>query len=132
MADSENYRKGLEVRRRLLGDAQAARMTSSTDADPVMKQFAEFAIEHVFGAVWTRPGLDFKTRTMICVISDAATQHPAELALHLRMALREGWTEHELSEALLQLVGYLGVPATREALMVATKTFAEVRAEQQG
>jgi 4-carboxymuconolactone decarboxylase len=94
-----------------------------------MKQFIDFATEHVFGGLWTRPGLDLKTRALVCVISDAATHQHPELAIHLRMALRQGWKEEELSEALLHLIGYLGAPAVREALLTATKTFAEVRAE---
>jgi 4-carboxymuconolactone decarboxylase len=132
MAETEMYRKGAEVRRRLLGDAYVERVAKTSYAEPVMKEFIDFATEHVFGALWTRPGLDFKTRALISVISDASTHALPELAIHLRMALRQGWKEEELSEALLHLVGYLGAPAVREALLVATKTFAEVRAEGKG
>lgn len=132
MAETEMYRKGAEMRRRLLGDAWVERTAKTSYADPVMKQFIDFAAEHVFGALWTRPGLDLKTRTLICVISDAATHQHPELAIHLRMAMRQGWKEEELSEALLHLIGYLGAPAVREALLTATKTFAEVRAEGKG
>jgi 4-carboxymuconolactone decarboxylase len=123
------YRKGAEMRRRLLGDAWVERTAKTSYAEPVMKQFIDFATEHVFGGLWTRPGLDLKTRALVCVISDAATHQHPELAIHLRMALRQGWKEEELSEALLHLIGYLGAPAVREALLTATKTFAEVRAE---
>src|SRR5271155_6040839 len=82
-----------------------------------MKKFIDVATETVFGALWTRPGLDLKTRALICVISDTATGREPELALHLRMALRQGWTEEELTEALLHLSGYVGVPIIRESLM---------------
>jgi len=132
MAETEMYRKGAEIRRRLLGDAWVERTAKTSYADPVMKQFIDHATEHVFGALWTRPGLDLKTRALVCVISDAATHQHPELAIHLRMALRQGWKEEELSEALLHLIGYLGAPAVREALLTATKTFAEVRAEGKG
>ena len=64
------------------------------------------------------------------MISDAATGREPELGLHLRMALRQGWTEDELTEALLHLSGYVGVPIIRESMMVASKVFAEYRAEQ--
>jgi 4-carboxymuconolactone decarboxylase len=67
---------------------------------------------------------------LICVISDAATGREPELGLHLRMALRQGWSEEELTEALLHLSGYVGVPIIRESMMVASKAFAEYRAEQ--
>jgi 4-carboxymuconolactone decarboxylase len=129
MAETEMYRKGAEMRRRLLGDAWVERTAKTSYAEPVMKQFIDFATEHVFGGLWTRPGLDLKTRALVCVISDAATHQHPELAIHLRMALRQGWKEEELSEALLHLIGYLGAPAVREALLTATKTFAEVRAK---
>lgn len=129
MAETEMYRKGAEMRRRLAGDAWVERTAKTSYADPIMKQFIDFATEHVFGALWTRPGLDLKTRALICVISDAATHQLPELNIHLRMALRQGWKEEELTEALLQLFGYLGAPAVREAMLTATKTFAEVRSE---
>ncbi len=64
------------------------------------------------------------------MISDTTTGREPELALHLRMALRQGWTEEELTEALLHLSGYVGVPIIRESMMVASKVFAEFRAEQ--
>jgi len=128
MSDSETLRKGQEMRRRLLGDAWVDRTAKTSYADPIMKEFIDVATESVFGTLWTRPGLDLKTRTLICVISDAATAHEAELEIHLRMALRQGWTEHELTEALLHLLGYVGAPAARDALLVASRVFKEVKA----
>ena len=113
MKDSETYRKGAEMRRRLLGDAFVDRSTKTVYADPVMGKFIDVATETIFGMLWTRPGLDLKTRTLVCVISDAATGREPELAIHLRMALRQGWTEEELTEALIQLVGYVGAPFAR-------------------
>lgn len=132
MAESEGYRRGAEIRRRLLGDAYVERVGRTTYADPVMREFIDHATEHIFGALWSRPGLDLKTRALVCVVSDAATGQEAELAIHLRMARREGWTETELTEALLHLVGYIGAPAAREALLTATRVFAELRAEGAG
>jgi 4-carboxymuconolactone decarboxylase len=124
------YRKGSEVRRQLLGDAYVERTNRTTYGDPVMRQFIDLVTETVFGALWTRPGLDLKTRALVCVVSDAATGREPELAIHLRMALRQGWTEEELTEALLHMSGYVGVPLIREALLTATKVFAEVKAEK--
>jgi 4-carboxymuconolactone decarboxylase len=129
MADSELYKKGAALRRQLYGDAAVDKANATTYSDPVMKKFIDVATETVFGALWTRPGLDLKTRTLICVISDAATAREPELAIHLRFALRQGWTEDELTEALIHLSGYVGVPVIREAMLVAKKTFAEIRAE---
>ena len=130
MAESELYRKGAAIRRRLMGDGAVERSAREIYSDPVMKKFIDLATETVFGALWTRPGLDLKTRALICVISDTATGREPELALHLRMALRQGWTEEELTEALLHLSGYVGVPIIREAMMAASKVFAEHRAEK--
>ena len=128
MADSEMQRRGAAVRKQLLGEQWVEQTSRTTYADPVMRTFIDVVTETVFGALWTRPGLDLKTRTLICVVSDAATAHDAELEIHLRMALRQGWTETELTEALIHLLGYCGAPASRDALLVASRVFKEVRA----
>jgi 4-carboxymuconolactone decarboxylase len=118
------------MRRKLMGEAYAAKLDSSVYSDPIMEKFAEVTQETIFGTLWTRPGLDLKTRAMICVISDAATGRDPELKLHLRFALNQGWTEDELAEALLHLAGYVGAPLVREAMLTACATFAEIRAEK--
>ena len=130
MAVSELYQKGQELRRQLLGDAYVERVNQTAYADPMMKKFIDMATETVFGALWTRPGLDLKTRTLICVVSDAATARTPELAIHLRMARRQGWTEDELIEVLLHLSGYVGVPLVREAMLTAKEVFGEMRKER--
>lgn len=128
MPDSEAYRKGSEMRRKLLGDAYVERANKTTYNDPTTRKFIDVVTETVFGTLWTRPGLDLKTRTLVCVVSDAATGQAPELAIHLRMALRQGWTEDELSEVLLHLSGYVGAPLAREAFLVAKQLFADVKA----
>ncbi len=95
-----------------------------------MKKFGDYAREAVFGMLWTRPGLDMKTRALICVISDTAQARWPELAIHLRMARNQGWTEDELAESLMHLCGYIGLPSVREALLTAKEVFAEMRAEK--
>lgn len=127
MAESELYRKGEVLRRQLLGDAYVERINQTTYNDPLMRKFIDVATETVFGALWTRPGLDLKTRALVCVVSDAATGRDPELALHLRMARRQGWTEEELTEVLLHLTGYVGTPIIREAMLTARRVFEEVR-----
>lgn len=127
MPDSELRQKGRALRRKLLGDETVDRMDKAIYNDPIMAKFAEVTQESIFGALWSRPGLDLKTRALICVISDAATGRDPELALHLRMARNQGWTEDELVEALLHLSGYVGVPLIRESLLVAKETFAKMR-----
>jgi 4-carboxymuconolactone decarboxylase len=95
-----------------------------------MGRFGAYATEAVFGMLWSRPGLDLKTRTLICVVSDTVMGRPEELKIHLRMALRQGWTEDELVEAILHLGGYAGLPLAREALLTARETFQEIRSEE--
>ena len=129
MAESELHQKGAAMRRRLMGDAAVERAAREIYSDPVMKKFIDVATETVFGALWTRPGLDLRTRALICVVSDACTGREPELALHLRMALRQGWSEEELTEVLLHLSGYIGVPIIRECLQVASRVFKEHRTE---
>ena len=86
MAESENYKKGTEIRRKLMGEKYADAMNKSVYADPMMQKFGDYSREAVFGMLWSRPGLDFKTRALICVVSDTAQARWPELAIHLRMA----------------------------------------------
>jgi 4-carboxymuconolactone decarboxylase len=129
MTDTQLHEKGAAMRRKLYGEAAADRSAREVYTEPMMQKFLDIATENVFGALWTRPGLDLKTRTMICVASDVATGREPELAIHLRFALRQGWTEEELTEAMLHLSGYVGLPLVRGAMLVAKKVFAEIRAE---
>jgi 4-carboxymuconolactone decarboxylase len=129
MADSPLRAKGRAMRRKLMGDAYADKLDGGIYKDPIMEKFAEVTQETIFGTLWTRPGLDLKTRALICVISDAATGRDPELNLHLRFAINQGWTEDELSEALLHLTGYVGAPLVREALLTAVEVFKELRDE---
>jgi 4-carboxymuconolactone decarboxylase len=128
MADTSRLEQGRAMRRKLMGDAYADRLEQTVYTDDVMRKFADYSTEAVFGGLWTRPGLDTKTRALICVVSDTATGRTPELAIHVRMALRQGWTEDELVEALLHLSGYVGLPLVREALLTAREVFAEMRA----
>ena len=130
MAKSATFQKGTEMRRKLMGEAYADKLDKSVYTDKVMEGFAEVTREAIFGTLWTRGVIDLKTRTLITVISDTATARTPELRLHLRMALNQGWTEEELTESILHLVGYVGAPSVREALLVASEVFAEIRAEK--
>ena len=132
MAKSALWKKGDAVRTRLMGQAAVKTMKKGVYNDPIMDKFGDYAREAVFGMLWSRPGLDLKTRALICVISDTATHAWPELAIHLRMARRMGWTEDELAEALMHLCGYIGLPAVREAMIIAKGVFAEMRAEPDG
>jgi 4-carboxymuconolactone decarboxylase len=132
MAKSAMHKKGSAVRRELMGEAMADKMAKTVYNDPLMEGFADWTREAVFGLLWTRPGLDLKTRALITVITDTSTAAWPELRIHLRMARNQGWTEAELGEALLHTAGYIGAPSVREALIVAREVFAEMRAEAGG
>ncbi len=132
MAKSPMHEAGSKLREELMGRALADKMAESVYADPLMDGFADWTREAVFGLLWTRPGLDLKTRALITVITDTATAAWPELRIHLRMARNQGWTEAELGEALLHTAGYIGAPSAREALLVARQVFAELRAEASG
>jgi len=130
MAKSDLYEKGVALRSELLGEAFTQRLNQNTYDDPIMQKFRELTAETVFGALWTRPGLDLKTRTLICVITDVTMGREPEMELHVRMARRQGWTEEELTEALLHMSGYVGVPLIREALLTASRVFKAMRNEE--
>ena len=122
--------KGRKIRQELIGDKLIGDMAKSVYTDPIMQKFGDYATDAVFGGLWGRPGLDLKTRTLICVISDTSTGRWPELKIHLRMARRQGWTVDELSEALLHLSGYVGLPRVREAMLIARETFTELSDEE--
>ena len=129
MAESELYKKGTTIRNKLMGKKYADKMNKTVYDDPIMEKFGTYAREAVFGMLWGRPGLDLKTKTLICVISDTSQARWPELAIHLRMARNQGWTEDELSEVLMHLCGYIGLPSVREALLTAKEVFHEMRSE---
>src|SRR3954452_5024199 len=100
---SELYGKGMAKRRQLMGGAAVEAAGKGVYSDPVMQKFLDVAVENVFGNLWTRPGLDDKTRALIGVISDTSTGREPELELHLRMARRQGWNEDALIAVILPL-----------------------------
>lgn len=119
-------RRGMEVRRAVLGDAYVDR--SAAARTPLNEEFQEvFLNRYTWGEIWTRPGLERRARSMITVAMLIALNREEELAIHLRGALNNGVTEDELKEVLLQSAVYCGVPAANGAFKVAAKVF-----EQQG
>jgi len=121
MTDSPLRAKGRAMRRNLMGAAYADKLDQKLYTDPIMEKFAALTQETVFGTLWTRPGLDLKTRTLICVVSDTATGRTPELKLHIRFARNHGWTEDELVEAILHLLGYDHAEPEEHAAMFGTQ-----------
>jgi alkylhydroperoxidase/carboxymuconolactone decarboxylase family protein YurZ len=106
---------GASIRQRVFPEANGQQTASG---DPFLAPFFEAAIEHVWGGLWNRPGLELKYRSLVVVSVLGATGHKDELKAHLRGALNLGWTADELREALLQISGYAGFSAAHEALDV--------------
>jgi 4-carboxymuconolactone decarboxylase len=115
--DDDRYAAGMAVRRAVLGDAhvdRAGERTTTFTAD-----FQDFITRYAWGDVWTRPGLDRRTRSCITLAMLATLHHDDELAMHVRAALRNGVTVDEIREVLLQVAVYAGVPAANRAFAVA-------------
>ena len=122
MNDS-THERGMRVRREVLGDdhvdAAVARTTGFT-AD-----FQDLITRYAWGEIWTRPGLDRRTRSCITLTALVALGRLDELELHVRAALRNGLSEEEIGEVLLHSAIYCGVPAANAAFAVAQRVLAE-------
>lgn len=120
------YEQGMKVRREVLGDEYVDRAEATKtafDAD-----FQRFITETAWGSVWTRPGLDRKTRHLLTIAILATLGKENELAMHIRATQNTGVTPQEVKEVLLQVAVYAGVPAANSAFATAKAVYAE-RAE---
>jgi 4-carboxymuconolactone decarboxylase len=120
---TDEKQSGMEVRREVLGDAHVDRAEASRT--PLTDEFQDLITHYAWGEIWTRPGLDRRTRSCITVAMLVALNRNEELALHMRAALTNGVTVDELKEILLQTAIYCGVPAANSAFGVAVKVLAE-------
>ncbi len=126
---SEQFKKGLEVRRAVLGADYVD--NSLARADDFMAAFQQLTTEYAWGEVWTRPGLPRKTRSMLNLAMLTALNRSAELRLHVRGALTNGVTREEIKEILLQTGIYCGIPACLDAFKTTADVFKEIDAEKQ-
>lgn len=115
---------GLRVRRTVLGDAHVDAATAT--ATDLTREFQEFITEYAWGGIWTRPGLDLRSRSLITLTALVARGHHEELAMHVKAARRNGVTVDEIKELLLQTAIYCGVPAANTAFGVAQRALAEL------
>jgi 4-carboxymuconolactone decarboxylase len=127
MDERERHRKGLAVRRAVLGDAHVDRAVGHQNE--FNGDFQDLITRYAWGEIWTRPGLPRQTRSLITVAMMVALNRSDELRLHLRAALRNGVTRDEIKEVLLQTGIYCGVPAANSAFHLAEAVFAEADAE---
>jgi 4-carboxymuconolactone decarboxylase len=123
VSDSELYEAGLAVRRAVLGADYVDQAIES--ASEFSGALQELVTEYCWGAIWTRPGLDRKTRSLLNLGMLSALRQWQEFALHVNGALTNGATPAEIQETLLQVTIYCGVPAGVEAFRVANKILTE-------
>jgi 4-carboxymuconolactone decarboxylase len=117
MASDERFAKGLEARRAVLGAEYVD--SSMSNADDFMMAFQEITTQWCWGYAWTRPGLEWRTRSMLNLAMLTALSRPAELKLHVKGALNNGVTVEEIKEILLHATVYCGIPAGLDAFKAA-------------
>jgi 3-oxoadipate enol-lactonase / 4-carboxymuconolactone decarboxylase len=120
---SDRYGAGMQVRRQVLGDDHVDRATAATT--DFTRDFQQLITEYAWGSIWTRPGLDRRSRSMITLAALVARGHHEELAMHVRAARRNGLSVNEIKEVLLQTAIYCGVPDANTAFRIAQAVLAD-------
>ena len=121
---------GMEVRRAVLGDAHVDRAIERTTA--FTEDFQDLITRYAWGEIWTRPGLDRRTRSCITLTALVASGREHELEMHVRAALRNGLTPDEIGEVLLHCAVYCGVPAANGAFAIAQRVLDGLDAGEAG
>jgi len=119
MDDSDNTRRttGMKIRRKVLGDAHVDRAIAGTT--PLTAEFQDLITRYAWGEIWTRPGLDVRTRRILVIGTLIALSHWEEVAMHVRAALTSGeLSNDDVKEIALQQAIYCGVPAANAALRI--------------
>ncbi|MFI9213627.1 4-carboxymuconolactone decarboxylase [Streptomyces sp. NPDC053253] len=122
-SDDSRYAEGMAVRRAVLGDAHVDRAVARTT--DFTADFQDYITRCAWGEIWTRPGLDRRTRSCLTLTALIAHGHQEELALHVRAAIRNGLTPEDIKEVLLHSAVYCGVPAANSAFATAQRVLAE-------
>ena len=129
MTDEERRAAGLQNRREVLGDEHVDRAIASTTE--FTAPFQDWITRYAWGEIWSRPGLGRPERSIVTLTVLAALQHEDELHMHVKAALRNGLTEEQIQEVLLQVGLYAGVPVANRAFAIAARAIKEYR-EQEG
>ena len=122
--DQQTFDRGLEIRKSVLGKEFVENAFKS--ADDFNRPLQELVTEYCWGAVWGRPQLERKTRSLLNLAMISALNRPHELKLHVAGALKNGVTREEIREVFLQVAIYCGVPAAVDAFRVAREAFAQL------
>jgi len=117
MDESERFNAGMKVRRRVLGDAHVDRALASRDE--LTSEFQDLLTRYAWGEIWTRPGLDERTRRLLVLAMLVALGHDAELRMHLNAAFDSGMSAEDVKEVFLQAAVYCGLPAANNAFRLA-------------
>lgn len=125
-----SYESGMRVRREVLGDEHVDAATERTT--DFTADFQDLITRYAWGEIWARPGLDRKTRSCITLTALIALGHVEELKMHVQAALRNGLSEEEIKEVLLQSAIYCGVPAANSAFAAAQSVLADLDTEPTG
>jgi 4-carboxymuconolactone decarboxylase len=120
MSDRE---QGMKTRREVLGDAHVDRAVENTT--PFTEPFQDFITRYAWGEIWSRPGLERKTRSAITLAALVALRAENEIAMHVRAARRNGMTPEEISEVILHTAIYAGLPAANGAFAIANQVLQE-------
>ena len=128
MSDDESrFERGMRIRREVLGDAHVERSTAR--ASDFSRAVQEYVTASCWGDVWSRPGLDRRTRSLVNLAMLTALNRPHEFSVHVRGAIRNGCTAGDIQEVLLQAAAYCGAPAALESFRLAERVLEELRAE---
>ena len=119
-----DYDRGMAVRREVLGEEYVER--ADAQITEFTRDFQAIITEYAWGAIWTRPGLDRRSRSMIALTALIARGRDEELAAHLRAALRKGLSRDEIKEVLLQTAIYCSVPDANSAFRIAQGVFDDI------
>jgi 3-oxoadipate enol-lactonase/4-carboxymuconolactone decarboxylase len=126
--EDSTYDRGMKVRREVLGDEHVDRTIGRTTG--FTADFQDLITRYAWGEIWSRPGLDRKTRSCITLTALVALGRLDELELHVRAAVRNGLTEQEIGEVFLQSAVYCGAPAANSAFAVAQRVLSESGREE--
>ncbi|MEI8144783.1 MAG: 4-carboxymuconolactone decarboxylase [Alphaproteobacteria bacterium] len=124
MDEKERFEAGLEVRRAVLGNAHVDRSLAGRDS--FTSEFQDLITRYAWGEIWTRPGLDRKTRSFLVLAMTASMGRWEEFRLHCRASFSNGVTTDDIKEVILQIAVYAGVPAANTAVKEAREVFAEL------
>ncbi len=124
MSDETLFDRGLKVRKEVLGEDYVNK--SIAGADEFTRTMAEWSTEFCWGALWTRPGLDRRSRSIANLAMISALNRPNELKLHVKAAVKNGVSVEEIKEVLLQVAVYCGIPAGIDSFRIARDALKEL------